>query len=128
MKLISYICAGSLSESDKQIRVVLCTDEYLNFYDQLKPNVRVKVDYGIDIVTTIKLVSSRLVKKITNYELYEMRISVDNEYRIIMCAIDNLNFISASRVILLCGFVKKSTKDYHREFQKALRILNAIEL
>lgn len=38
-------------------------------------------------------------------------------------AIDNDSFIEAKSALLLNGFVKKSTKDYKPEIEKAKRIL-----
>lgn len=126
MKLISYICSEDQAEENSPIRIVLITDDFLDFYNQLKPKVQEKISYGIDVITTFKVVSNKLVKKLTNSALYEMRISVDNEYRVIMFAVDNQNFISSTSVILLSGFIKKSTKDYCKELKKAERILKAL--
>lgn len=52
-----------------------------------------------------------------------MRISVGNEYRIILFAIDHENLIEAEQILLLNGFMKKSTKDYKKEIEKAQQIL-----
>ena len=42
-----------------------------------------------------------------------MRVSVNtNEYRTILFAVDNDNIILSKKVLLLNGFLKKSTKDY----------------
>lgn len=128
MTLISYICRGNFEGCNVATRTIMYTGEFENFYSGLKPRVRENVDYGMDIIASIKVVSSKLIKKLTNSALYELRISVDNEYRIIMFAVDNPYFVSASRVVLLSGFVKKSTKDYIREIHKAERILNTIGL
>ncbi len=37
------------------------------------------------------------------------------------------SFIESGQVLLLNGFVKKSTKDYRKEVDKARRILNLLE-
>jgi hypothetical protein len=50
-------------------------------------------------------------------------VSVDNEVRVILFSADNENINLASNVVLLNGFVKKSTKDYDREITKAINIL-----
>jgi len=39
-------------------------------------------------------------------------------------AIDKTNLLEAEKVLLLNGFVKKSTKDYKREIKKAEKLLN----
>ena len=56
-----------------------------------------------------------------------MRISVDNEYRIILFSIDNENVIAANDILLLNGFLKKSKKDYDREIRMASNILKRYE-
>ena len=55
-----------------------------------------------------------------NTDFYELRVSVDNEVRVILFSADNENISLASSVILLNGFVKKSTKDYDKEITKAI--------
>jgi hypothetical protein len=52
-----------------------------------------------------------------------MRISVDNEYRVILFTIDHDNFVEANEIVLLNGFIKKSTTDYERQIQIALKIM-----
>ena len=110
------------------IREILFTNEFEDFYKQQRPKVLEKIDYGINIIRFFKVISNKLVKKLSNCELYEIRISVDNEYRIIMFTVDNRSFISARKVVLINGFIKKSTKDYVKEINKAERILNKFEI
>ena len=43
-----------------------------------------------------------------------------------MFSADNENISLASSVILLNGFVKKSTKDYDKEITKAINILRKL--
>ena len=50
-----------------------------------------------------------------------------NEYRVILFTIDHENFIEAEQVLLLNGFLKKSTKDYKKEIQKAQHILSNLQ-
>ncbi len=52
-----------------------------------------------------------------------MRITVDYEIRVILFAIDSDSINLASKVILLNGFIKKSTKDYSKELAKTTNIL-----
>lgn len=61
-----------------------------------------------------------------NTDFYELRVSVDNEVRVILFSADNENISLASSVILLNGFVKKSTKDYDKEIAKAIHILRKL--
>lgn len=55
-----------------------------------------------------------------------MRISVDNEVRVILFAVDNDNINLATSIIFLNGFIKKSTKDYEKEIIKAINILRDV--
>ena len=58
-----------------------------------------------------------------------MRVSVNtNEYRTILFAVDNDNIIFSKKVLLLNGFLKKSTKDYCKQIKIAERILKDFEL
>lgn len=52
-----------------------------------------------------------------------MRISVDNEYRVILFTIDNDSFINANEIIVLNGFIKKSSTDYNKQIENAIRIM-----
>ena len=51
-----------------------------------------------------------------------------NEYRTILFAVDNDNIILSKKVLLLYGFLKKSTKDYCKQIKIAERILKDFEL
>jgi len=48
---------------------------------------------------------------------------VDNEYRVILFAMDHDNFIEAKEIVLLNGFIKKSTTESERHIQIALKIM-----
>ena len=80
----------------------------------------------MNIIAEVKVVNTKLIKKLVDTEFYELRISVGNEYRVILFTIDRENFIEASQILLLNGFMKKSTKDYKRELQRAEQILNGL--
>lgn len=67
----------------------------------------------------MKVVSTKFVKRLEGTYFYEMRISVNNEYRVILFTIDKENFIEAEQILLLNGFVKKSTKDYKKQISIA---------
>ena len=75
------------------------------------------------------VLSTKFVKNLENKNLYEMRVSVNtNEYRTILFAVDNDNIILSKKVLLLNGFLKKSTKDYCKQIKIAERILKDFEL
>lgn len=109
------------------MRGIFRSKEFDEFYTSLPSNIQEKVKYALNIIAEIKVVNKKLVKKLTGTIFYELRISQGNEYRIILFAIDNENFIEAKQIILLNGFIKKSTKDYKKEINKAVQILNYLE-
>lgn len=74
-------------------------------------------------MTKIKVISSNFVKKLQATKFYELRIRSGNEYRIIIFAIDNLNFNDCTKAVCLHGFQKKSTKDYKKAIERAENIL-----
>lgn len=101
--------------------------EFDEFYNSLPENVQNKVKYALNIIAEVKVVNTKLVKKLEETDFYELRISVGNEYRVILFTIDQESFVEAEQILLLNGFMKKSTKDYKKELQKAQRILNSLQ-
>ncbi len=111
------------------VRTIYKTQQYKEFYDLLPPRVQNKFDYVVNVIVSVYNVPVKFVKHLENTDLYEMRVSVGtNEYRTILFAIDNLNFIEAKNIILLNGFLKKDTKDYRVRIDLAKTILENLEL
>ena len=104
-------------------RIMYKTPAFDSFYNSLNIRAKKKVDYVFEHIRTEKTVSAKFVKSLVNTDFYEMRISVDNEYRIILFAIDNDNFINANEIVLLNGFIKKSTADYDKQIAIAQKIM-----
>jgi len=122
--LISYLCNMEEIKKDSDLRELYFSDEFLEFYNKQSNNVRRKFDYVISIVKTEKVITTKFVKHLENTDLYEMRVSVSaNEYRTVLFAIDNDNIISARKILVLNAFLKKSTKDYKRQIEIAIKIL-----
>lgn len=69
---------------------------------------------------------TKFVKKLVGTDFYELRVSVDNEVRVILFAADSDNINLATRIIFLNGFIKKGTKDYDKGISKAIRILRNV--
>ncbi len=109
------------------MRNLIRSTEFDEFYQSLPTNVQNKVKYAMNIIAEINVVNTKLVKRLIDTNFYELRISVGNEYRVILFTIDHENFIEAEQVLLLNGFMKKSTKDYKKEIQKAEQILNSLQ-
>lgn len=102
---------------------MILSSEYLEFSESVNKRTQEKLLYAIAILEEVNLLPTKFVKKLTNTDFYELRISVDNEIRVILFAADNDNINLATSVVLLNGFIKKSTKDYEREIEKAINIL-----
>ena len=50
--------------------------------------------------------------------------NVKEKVRYLLFTIDHENIVQAEQILLLNGFMKKSTKDYKKEIQKAQLILD----
>ena len=108
------------------MRSLIKTPEYAEFIATVGPKVLTKVDYVTDILIQSDVLNAKFFKKLENTEFYEMRLSVDKEYRIIMYSIDHPNIIEAQQILLLNGFIKKSTKDYASQIEKANKIIQRL--
>lgn len=114
-------------EKSSDIRLLIRSEEFRAYYDSLPIRVKEKYDYVLSILAEQYVVSEKFVKKIESSDLYEARISVgNNEYRTLLFAIDSASFIACKRVILLNSFLKKDSKQYKKEIQKALTILTEL--
>ena len=109
------------------MRTLLRSTAFDEFYNSLQMKVQNKVKYALNIIAELKVVNTKMVKKLVETDFYELRISVGNEYRVILFTIDQENFIEAEQILLLNGFMKKSTKDYKKELQMAQQILNSLQ-
>ena len=130
MYLISYICQMKATDKkDSGIRELYFSDEFTEFYEKLQDKVKAKFEHTMDIIRTEYVLNTKFVKHLENTDLYEMRVSVNfNEYRTILFAVDNDNIILSKRILLLNGFLKKSTKDYSKQIKVAKQILEDFEL
>lgn len=96
---------------------------FLEFMDNSETNVKNKIDYLLDIIATQPVINTKVAKKLINTAFYEVRIQVNNEYRIIVFAIDHDNITQSRNILFLNGFMKKSTKDYDKQIKTAIKIL-----
>ena len=106
------------------IRNILFSEEFELYFNNLESRIKEKYDYVLNIVRTQKVVNKKFVKHLENTDFYELRVSIStDEYRTIMFAIDNDNFIESNTVILLNSFLKKNTKQYKSEIKTAEKII-----
>lgn len=108
------------------MRKVFRSSEFDEFYNLLDSKVQDKIDYVVHMITTIIVVNAKFVKKLTDTPFYELRVSGENEYRVILFTMDNASFIEAKEIYLLNGFMKKSTKDYKKQIDIADKILGRL--
>jgi mRNA-degrading endonuclease RelE of RelBE toxin-antitoxin system len=108
-------------------RTLYKSPAFEEFYSSLSERTKKKVDYVVKIVQDEEVISAKFVKKIISSDFYELRISTDNEYRIIAFATDNENLINSTKVLLLNGFIKKSEADYAKQIVIAENIINKEE-
>ncbi len=85
--------------------------------------MRNKIDYALTLIIQLKVVSTKFVKKLEGTKFYEMRVSLGNEYRVILFSMDRENFMEAECILLLNGFMKKSVKDYKAQIAIAEKII-----
>ena len=104
-------------------RTIYKSKVFEEFYSSLNERTKRKVQYVLQIIQDEDIISTKFVKKLANSDFYELRISTDNEYRIINLTIDNDNFINSTQVLLLNGFMKKSESDYIKQIIVAQNIM-----
>ncbi len=108
----------------KEVRVIYKTVEYQNFYDKLDDDDAIKkIAYLETIMRKEKIISSKIAKKLVGTDLYELRILLKNQYRVLFFTIDSEDLNQATMLLLLNGFIKKSTKDYPKQIKQAYKIL-----
>jgi hypothetical protein len=115
-------------EGDGDIRTIYKTREYDSFFDSLSKKVQEKFEFTYNVIQTIKNIPVKYIKYLEGTGLYEMRVSVGtNEYRTILFTMDSNNVINATKIVLLNGFLKNSTKDYKKQVAIAQKILKGLE-
>lgn len=100
------------------MRQIDITEDCLEFIDNQDERVALKFFQLIEVMTEVKVINSNFVKKLQSTQFYELRLKAGNEYRVVIFAIDHLNFNECTKAVCLHGFMKKSTKDY----KKAIKI------
>ena len=105
------------------MREIDITEKCLDFVDKQGKRVSDKFFQLIEIIGEVKIVHTHFVKKLKNTKFYEVRIKAGNEYRVIIFAIDHLNFSECTQAVCLNGFIKKSNKDYVKAVKESKKIL-----
>lgn len=86
-------------------------DYYLSFFDSLKPEVKKKFNWTLQLIATIDRVPEKYIKHITGSTgLYEIRVEVGTDIYRVFCFFDK-----GQLVILVNGFQKKTQKTPKEE-------------
>jgi mRNA-degrading endonuclease RelE of RelBE toxin-antitoxin system len=113
--------------SEQKLRQIFQSKEFEVFLDTLDARIRDKYLWTIKAVEILPFIPTKYVKKLETVDLYEMRVSIGyNEYRTVLFAMDSANVITATKIYLLNSFLKKSSKDYRREIERAQKMLEEI--
>ena len=106
------------------MRTIFRTLEFTEFLENADQMTKDKIAYLSEIIITQPVINTKVAKKLINTDFYEVRIQVNNEYRIIVFAIDHDNITQSRNILFLNGFMKKSTKDYDKQIKIAIKILD----
>jgi len=93
-------------------------DYYLDFFETLKPEVKKKFNWTLQLIATIDRVPEKYFKHITgSISLFEIRVEVGSDiYRV-------FSFLDKGRlIILLNGFQKKTQKTPKNEIELAEKL------
>ncbi len=103
----------------KTTRIIYKTDEYQFFYDNLESRVVKKINY---LERTEKIISSKIAKKLINTDLYELRVLLNDQYRILFFTLDSEDLNQFTELLFISGFIKKSTKDYKKQIKRNSKV------
>jgi len=105
--------------SDKFIRdIFYYKDYYLDFFEELKPEVQKKFNWTLQLIATLERVPEKYFKHITGSTgIYEIRVEVGSDiYRVFSF------FDKGQLVILLNGFQKKTQRTPKSEIELAEKL------
>ena len=63
----------------QKMRTIYRSTEFDLFYNSLSNKVQNRLDYALNIISEIKIINSKLAKKLKNTNLYELRFFIENE-------------------------------------------------
>ncbi len=93
-------------------------DYYLDFFNQLKPDVKKKFNWTLQLIVTLNRVPEKYFKHITGTTgLYEVRVEVGSDIFRVFSFFDKENL-----VIIVNGFQKKAQKTPKSEIDLAERL------
>lgn len=105
--------------ADKFIRnIVYYKGYYLDFYEELRPGIKKKINWTLQLIATLDKVPEKYFKHITGSTgLYEIRVEVGSDiYRVFSF------FDKGQLVVLVNGFQKKTPKTPKQEIELAEKL------
>lgn len=91
---------------------------YLDFFDDLNPNVQKKFNWTLKLIATIDIIPKKYFDHITNSNgIYEIRVEVGSDIYRVFSFFDKGNII-----ILINGFQKKTQKTPSKEIELAEKL------
>ena len=93
-------------------------DYYLDFFNSLNDDVKLKFNWTLQLIATVKMVPEKYLKHLNGTSgLYEVRVEVASNIYRVFCFFDKGNL-----VVLINGFQKKTQKTPKNEIELAERI------
>lgn len=90
-------------------------NHYLNFFNSLRPDVKKKFNWTLQLIATIERVPEKFLKHMTGSSgIYEIRVEVGSDIFRVFSFFDKGNLI-----ILVNGFQKKTNKTPRQELKIA---------
>jgi phage-related protein len=105
--------------ADKFVRdIFYYKNYYLDFFDNLRPEVKKKFNWTLQLISTLDRVPEKFFKHITGSTgLYEIRVEIGSDIFRVFSFFDK-----GKLVILLNGFQKKTPKTPKNEIELAERL------
>ena len=104
---------------DKFIRqIVYYKDYYLDFFESLRPEVKRKFNWTLQLIATLNRIPEKYFKHITDSSgIYEIRVEVGSDiYRVFSF------FDKGQLIVIVNGFQKKSQKNPPNELELAEKL------
>ena len=104
---------------EKFIRNIFYYDNYyLDFYSKQKPEVKLKLNWTLNLIATVDRIPKKYFDHITiSSGIYEIRVEVGSNIYRVFCFFDK-----GKLVILVNGFQKKTQKTPKKEIELAEKL------
>ncbi len=104
---------------NKKLREILYyKNHYLDFFGKLKPEVKKKFNWTLQLIEEIERVPEKYFKHLTGTSgIYEIRVEVGSDIYRVFCFFDK-----GKLIILVNGFQKKTQKTPSKEIEMAEKL------